>query len=529
MDVNPQQRAWRALEQHQKHIKDIKLKDLFAKDANRYQQFSLEAAGLMLDYSKNHITAKTLILLENLAKSVDLPTQIQQLLSGDEVNRTEQRAALHTALRNSTQSQSKAARQRQAMIQAEQDRMAKIVDALQTGAHRGATGKAIVDVVNVGIGGSHLGPKLTTQALKNFQQGPLRLHFLSNIDGDELSELLSQLNPETTLFIVSSKSFSTIETMTNANSAKAWLGFETNWQRHFIGITENTDKAREFGLQDDQILTLWDFVGGRYSVWSSIGLPLALAIGMPQFKQFLAGAHAMDSHFASAPLLENMPVILGLLRIWSINFFNAASHCIIPYSQRLIGLPDYLRQLSMESTGKRARRDGSIADYATGAVTWGDVGCDGQHSFFQLLHQGSHLVPVDFILPLSSPNRLQVHQDLLVTNCISQSRALMLGFEADADDDLANHRYLPGNKPSNTITMDTLTPETLGALLALYEHATYVQACVWDINAFDQFGVEFGKSIGRSLYADLKTAPAQWQHDASTNALLARYCQLRDN
>lgn len=528
MDELDKQLAWQALQRHQKHISKLKLRDLFAKDSQRYQNFSLESAGLLLDYSKNHLTHETLPLLVQLAKTVDIEGKIAALMNGSLVNQTEQRAALHTALREDDASQLPNHKNFK-FIRHEQEKMAHIVDRLHAGDWLGATGKAIQDVVNIGIGGSHLGPKFTTEALGNFRQGGLKLHFLSNIDGDGFIELLSVLNPETTLFIISSKSFSTIETMTNANSAKEWLGFQTDWQRHFIAITEMTDKARAFGLDDAQTLALWDFVGGRYSIWSAIGLPLALSIGMENFKLFLKGAKKMDVHFRTAPLLQNMPVILGLLRVWSINFFNAASHCVIPYSHRLQAFPDYLRQLSMESTGKSTRLDGKVADYATGAVTWGDVGCDGQHSFFQLLHQGTHLVPVDFILPLKSPNRLQSHQDLLVTNCFSQSRALMLGCDGQADDPIAAHRVLPGDKPSNTLIMDELTPETLGALIALYEHATYVQACVWEINAFDQFGVEFGKSIGRELYTSLNTPQDQWQHDASTNALLARYCQLRED
>jgi glucose-6-phosphate isomerase len=533
--------CWPSLQQHHQRLAGSALQDLFTQDTQRAAKFSVEAAGLRLDYSKNFIDTDLLAALVGLSQQADLGRAINDLFSGAMVNHTEKRAALHTALRSP-----------QPVIDATAvndtfARMAELVHKVHIGEWRGYSNETITDVVNIGIGGSDLGPQMATHALKPFHTGHVRLHFVSNVDPSCLQDLLSHLNPARTLFIVASKSFTTLETLQNAQAARHWLqqfapgdaGENHATARHFVAVSSAVNKAQAFGIAADNILPMWDWVGGRYSLWSAIGLPIALAIGMEQFNALRAGAHAMDEHFRQAPVAGNMPAILGLLGFWYQHFWHTTSHVVLPYDHYLRYFPDYLQQLDMESNGKRVTRSGEALPYHSGPVIWGSVGTNGQHSFHQLLHQGTHMIPADFILTLQSHQKDcgEQHRHLLA-NGLAQSQALMCGksretVEAElraqglADNEiafLAPHKVITGNRPSNLITIDQLTPATLGALVALYEHKVYVQSVLWDINPFDQWGVELGKQLSGPIFAALEGQDSTL--DGSTAATIRRYYAL---
>lgn len=530
------------LEEHSKLFAHLHLRDLFKQDAERFNRFSLEANGLLFDYSKNLITEKTLPLLLQLAEECKLAEHIELMFSGGKINSTENRPALHTALRNFTTTP---------MYVDNKDitkdindtllKMEKIVQEIYTKKWLGFSNKPITDVVNLGIGGSDLGPAMATYALSPYHKNKVQSHFVSNIDEADIWEAIKNLNPETTLFIVASKSFSTQETISNAVTARNWLLKACKDERllssHFIAVTANKEKAKALGI--DHILPIWEWVGGRFSLWSAIGLPVAIAIGMDNFKSLLEGAHAMDKHFRNTSFEKNIPVILALLNIWYINFFNVRSYAILPYDQYLKKLPAYLQQLEMESNGKYVRHNGTKVNYATSPVIWGMVGSKGQHAFHQLFHQGTQLIPIDFILPLKCHHPLEDHHPWLVANCLSQSKALMLGKTKDEVlaeltaqkmsqteiEKVLPHRVLMGNRPSNTLLMNKLTPFSLGNLIALYEHKVFVESVIWDINCFDQWGVELGKQLTSGIFKQLtsKTPDVSHSEDSSTQGLMNYY------
>lgn len=517
--------TWLKLLQHQQQIKSKKILSLFNIDPARWQNFSLSAAHLFFDYSKNLCTDETINLLCQLAKDAKLTKHIEAMFNGEAINYTENRAVLHTALRDPERTPHLIVENIDvtSLIKESLAKMQHCVESIHNGSWQGYSGKPIQDIVNIGIGGSDLGPAMVVQALQPYVHQGLRCHFVSNIDSTNLSETLKNLNPETTLFLIASKTFTTQETLCNAKSAKDWLLKNAPNKteailRHFIAITAKPERAIEFGIATENVYPFWDWVGGRYSLWSAIGLSIAIAIGMDNFHALLNGAKAMDEHFRTAPFAKNMPVLLGLLGIWHINFFHADTQAIIPYDQYLSLLPAYLQQLEMESNGKSVSQDGNPVDYATAPVIWGSVGTNGQHAFHQLLMQGTELIPVDFILPLLSQNPLGDHHLLLVANCLAQAQALMQGrseeeviqelkeqgLTVEATRKLIPHKIIAGNKPTNMILMEMLTPETLGALIALYEHKVFVQGIIWRINSFDQWGVELGKKLTDKIVSALK-------------------------
>lgn len=534
--------AWQALQQHRAEMAGFSMREAFAADSRRFQRFSLDNCGLLLDYSKNLIDERGLELLIQLADQAGLHQSIAALYNGERVNASEGRAALHTALRSPIG--------RRLLLDGNDiipevhrvlNQVTELVSRIHSGLWRGYSEKPIKEVVNIGIGGSFLGPQLVSEALRPFTQRGVRCHYLANIDGSEFRELTARLNPETTLFIVSSKSFGTLETLKNTLAARDWYlamgGPEEQLHRHFIAVTSNRKAAIEFGIGEENIFPMWDWVGGRYSLWSAIGLPIALAIGVSNFKELLAGAYAMDQHFTQAPLAENMPVLMALLGIWYTNFWGAQSHAILPYDHYLRNFTKHLQQLDMESNGKSVRQDGAPLDIATGPVIWGGVGCNGQHAYHQLLHQGRLLVPADFIVPVNSYNPLSDHHQWLFANCLSQAQALMQGKtreEAEAElrakglsedevQRLAPHKVIPGNRPSNILVMNRIAPFNLGALVALYEHKVFVQSAIWGINAFDQWGVELGKEMGKEVYQRLTGASDEPASDASTQGLIEHF------
>ena len=534
--------AWQALQQHRAEMAGFSMREAFAADARRFQRFSLDSCGLLLDYSKNLIDERGLELLMQLAEQTGLHQSIAALYSGEQVNASEGRAALHTALRSPIG--------RRLLLDGHDiipevhrvlNQVTELVSRIHSGLWRGYSEKPIKEVVNIGIGGSFLGPQLVSEALRPFTQRGVRCHYLANIDGSEFRELTARLDPETTLFIVSSKSFGTLETLKNTLAARDWYlamgGPEEQLHRHFIAVTSNRKAAIEFGIGEENIFPMWDWVGGRYSLWSAIGLPIALAIGVSNFKELLAGAYAMDQHFTQAPLAENMPVLMALLGIWYTNFWGAQSHAILPYDHYLRNFTKHLQQLDMESNGKSVRQDGTPLDIATGPIIWGGVGCNGQHAYHQLLHQGRLLVPADFIVPVNSYNPLSDHHQWLFANCLSQAQALMQGKtreEAEAElrakgmneadvQRLAPHKVIPGNRPSNILVMNRIAPFELGALVALYEHKVFVQSAIWGINAFDQWGVELGKEMGKEVYQRLTGQVDSSASDASTQGLIDHF------
>lgn len=540
MTILTQSTTWQALSAHSQDIPHMR--ELFAADPARFSNMSLSTCGLFLDYSKNRATPETLNLLLTLAQEAKLDAKIKAMFAGDIINTTEKRAVLHTALR-STADQSITAEGQDIVPEVQQtlNKMQQFVTSVTSGQWKGYTGKAITDIVSIGIGGSFLGPKIVSQALRPYWITGINCHFVANVDGTSISEKLKLLDPETTLFIMSSKSFGTQETLTNTLTAKAWFlakgGSQSDVAKHFAAVTSNVAKATDFGIDADNIFPMWDWVGGRYSLWSAIGLPIALLIGMDNFRALLKGAQQMDTHFANAPLAENMPVIMGMLSLWYGNFFNAQSHVVLTYDHYLRGLPAYFQQLDMESNGKSVTLNGTHVDYSTGPVIWGGEGTNGQHAYHQLLHQGTALIPADFIMPLQSHNPIGEHHDQLASNCFGQTQALMQGRTLDealaelskstlSDEEkllIAKHKVMQGNKPSNTLLMDKLTPETLGSLIALYEHRTFVQGAIWDINSFDQWGVELGKTLGNDVLTRIGADQEATALDASSNGLINLY------
>ena len=525
--------AWKALQQHASEIKKKSLTELFSSDPNRYQNFSLSESGLNLDYSKNPITNKTLSLLFQLADEFDLKKHIRALFSGECVNTTQKLPALHTALRDP--------RPCGLMvngidilpeIHAALDKMEIFIEQIQTNNWLGATKKPITDVVNLGIGGSDLGPLMAVESLHPYHQTQLRLHFISNLDNNALDHLLKQLNPETTLFIIASKSFSTLETLINAKTLLNWLQKKIpgarNLQQHFIAITAQAEKAIEFGITEENIFPLWDWVGGRFSLCSCIGLSFALAIGMKNFREFLRGAHAMDQHFLKSAWQANMPVLLGLLGIWQRNFFQSEAHVILPYDAALKYFPAYLQQLEMESNGKSIRTDNKKVDYATCPLIFGEVGLNGQHAFYQLFHQGTAHFSADFILSLRNPHHeLKSHHQHVIASALSQSKAFMEGYHSEIP-----YKNLPGNHANNILALDELTPFTLGMLIALYEHKVFVQSVIWQINPFDQWGVEYGKQLSQSIYHALNKPSSPGVDkgfDSSTQGLIEHYQRINSD
>ena len=535
--------AWRELKAHWAEMGQGNLRDLFAEDPQRCERYRIERCGILLDYAKNLVTDRTLEKLLALAEAADVSGWTARMYAGEHINTTEDRAVLHVALRNLGKRVYRVDGQDvMPAVRAVLAQMREFTETVRSGRWLGYTGRSITDVVNIGIGGSNLGPLMVCEALRPYQSDALRVHFVSNVDATHIVETLKGLDPETTLFVVASKTFTTQETLTNAHTARRWcvdhLGAEAAVARHFVAVSTSTDQVTEFGINPENMFAFWDWVGGRYSLWSAIGLPIALAIGMDGFEQLLGGAHTMDEHFRSADLRDNMPVLLALLGVWYTNFAGADSHAVLPYDQYLRHLPAYLQQADMESNGKRVTRGGEPVPYATGPVVWGQAGTDGQHAFYQLIHQGTRLIPTDFIVPLRSHNPTGDHHNKLVANCFAQTEALMRGRtleEARAElearqlpeaqvDALAPHRVFPGNRPSNTLIMDQLTPATLGALIALYEHKIFVQGVIWGINSFDQWGVELGKELAGRLLGEF-TADSAGGHDCSTDGLVARYRQ----
>lgn len=529
--------AWHSLAAHRAAF-DAPMRDLFAADPGRFDRYRITVDGMMLDYAKNRVTDETLSLLIDLARQQGLEEMRDAMFRGERINITEDRAVLHVALRN---------RADRPILVEGQDVMPGVHEVLarlyafchkvRDGEWRGYDGQAITDIVNIGIGGSDLGPVMVTQALTPWHHPHLAAHFVSNVDGTHIAEVLKRVDPATTLFIIASKTFTTQETLANAHTARDWFlangGSADEVAKHFVAVSTNGDEVAKFGIDTDNMFGFWDWVGGRYSLWSAIGLPIACMVGPERFGELLAGAHAMDEHFRTAPLAQNMPVILGLLGVWYGNFFGATAHAVLPYDQYLARLPAYLQQLDMESNGKSVDRQGNVVDYATGPIIFGEPGTNGQHAFYQLIHQGTHLIPCDFIAPIQSQNPTGRHHAMLLSNTLAQTEALMRGKnEAEvraelvkegkagaALDALLPHKIFTGNRPTNTILMDQLDPRRLGMLVALYEHKVFVQGVIWNINSFDQWGVELGKQLAKVILPELE-GEAPKPHDASTEGLI---------
>ncbi|MEM7136804.1 MAG: glucose-6-phosphate isomerase [Myxococcota bacterium] len=543
--VDPTQtKAWRALASHRDEIAGVEMRELFEADSGRVTRFTRTLDDLLFDFSKNRVTDQTLALLVDLANECDVPRWIERMFTGAPINETEGRAVLHTALRNRSD--------RAVMLDGQNvmtdvhrvlAHMRSFSTSIRDGSWVGHTGRRITDVVNIGIGGSDLGPVMVTEALRPYWQEGLRAHFVSNVDGTHLSEVLRDVDAETTLFIVASKTFTTQETLTNARSARHWLveclGTDDAVARHFVALSTNREAVVEFGIHPDNMFEFWDWVGGRYSLWSAIGLSIACVIGMDAYESLLHGAYDVDEHFRTEPLDRNIPALMGLLGVWYNGFFGATAHAVLPYDQYLHRFAAYLQQADMESNGKRSSRDGSVVEYQTGPIVWGEPGTNGQHAFYQLLHQGTQLIPCDFIVPAQSHNPMGAHHDILVANCIAQTEALMLGKTRDqaarelteagrSREDvarLAPHKAFPGNRPTNTFMIEKLTPRALGRLIALYEHKIFVQGVIWNIYSFDQWGVELGKQLAKVVLPELTGAAGD--HDGSTRQLIAYYRRHR--
>lgn len=537
--------AWQALQKHQPELAVMHLRDLFARDPQRFERFSLSVGDILFDYSKNRVTPRTMQLLYDLARQAELPAKIEAMFTGQRYNNTENRAVLHVALRN---------RSNRPILVDGQDvmpevnavlaRMRSFSDAVRAGVWTGYTGQPMRDIVNIGIGGSDLGPKMVCEALRPYGQANLRMHFVSNVDSTDLVETLKVVDPETTLFLVASKTFTTQETMANAHSARRWFlaaaGDEAAVARHFVAMSTNAQAVAAFGIDTANMFGFWDWVGGRYSLWSAVGLSIALFVGMDNFEALLSGAHQVDEHFRRTPLEQNAPVIMGLLGLWYNNFFDAQSHAILPYDQYLIHFASYFQQGDMESNGKRVTRTGAAVDYQTGPVIWGQPGTNGQHAFYQLIHQGTKLIPCDFLAAAQSQNPLGEHHTLLLSNYFAQTEALMKGRtpdEARAElvkeghsgaelELLVASKTFPGNRPTNSFLYPRLTPQTLGALVALYEHKIFTQGAIWQINSFDQWGVELGKQLAKAILPELSGAAPVQSHDSSTNGLINHYKRL---
>ena len=517
---------------HAEQIKRTHLRDLFAEDPDRFNRFHVEWQDFLFDYSKNNVTSETMELLSELAEESGLKQAISDMFAGKRINTTEHRPVLHTALRNRDNHPILVdGKDVMPEINAVLDKMHGFTDAVRDGKWLGATGKRITDVVNIGIGGSDLGPAMAVEALKHYKTDALTFHFVSNVDGTDMVENLRSCRPETTLFIISSKTFTTLETLTNAKTAREWLVKALGEQavaKHFVAVSTNTKAVAEFGIDTDNMFVFWDFVGGRYSMWSAIGLSIMLAIGYDGFVELLTGAYEMDKHFQSAPFAENMPVILGLLSVWYSTYLRAEGYAVLPYDQYLRRLPAYLQQLDMESNGKNVRKDSVPVNYATGAILFGEPGTNGQHSFYQLIHQGTHLIPCDFIAEVETLNTVGDHHTLLLANFVAQTEALMRGKTAEelraegVAEDLIPFKTFTGNRPSTSILMKRLTPRTLGSLIALYEHKVFVSGIIWNIDSFDQWGVELGKQLAKKIIPELKDKSQSLGHDSSTNALIEK-------
>jgi len=533
--------AWKALEAHHPQIASRHMREIFAGDPQRFERFSLRWQDMLVDYSKNRIVPETMPLLFGLARQAGVENWRDKMFRGEKINVTENRAVLHVALRNRAN--------RPILVEgadvmpkvnAVLAQMRKFSDAVRSGEWKGHSGKPISDVVNIGIGGSDLGPVMVTEALKSYSRRGLNVHFVSNVDGTHLAETLKRCNAETTLFIIASKTFTTQETLMNAESAKAWFLRSVPNQaavaKHFVAISTAREKVTAFGIDARNMFEFWDWVGGRYSLWSAIGLSIAVFIGMDNFEELLSGAHEMDEHFRTAPLERNLPVILGLLGVWYNNFFGAETHAVLPYDQYLHRLPAYLQQGDMESNGKRVTRDGAVADCSTGPIIWGEPGTNGQHAFYQLIHQGTKLIPCDFIAAIESHNPMGEHHPVLLSNFFAQAEALMKGKtdeevraelraekQGDELERLVPHKVFPGNRPSNSILVKKLTPRTLGSLIAMYEHKIFVQGIIWNVNSYDQWGVELGKQLAKTILPELKGNTIVSSHDSSTNGLINHY------
>lgn len=532
--------AWKSLELHAKSMHETHLRTLFSTDENRGQRFTAQAAGLFLDYSKNRITDETMVLLYQLARESELRDKIDAMFRGDKINRTENRAVLHTALRAPKGSTILVdGKNVVPEVHAVLSKMAHFANRVRNGDWKGHTGKRIRNVVNIGIGGSDLGPVMAYEALRHYSVRELKFLFVSNVDGIDLAEATRDLDPAETLFIVSSKTFTTLETMTNAQSARDWLinAFEGNLAsvaKHFVAVSTNGEKVSNFGIDVENMFGFWDWVGGRYSMDSAIGLSTMIAIGPENFYQMLDGFHQMDEHYRTAPLDRNLPVIMGMLSIWYTNFFDSHAIAVLPYENYLKRFPAYLQQLTMESNGKRVTLDGEPVSYHTGPIYWGEPGTNGQHSFYQLIHQGTRLIPCDFIAFAQALTPLGRHHDILIANVLAQSEALAFGKTAEqvaaegTPDWLVPHRVFEGNRPSNTIFAQRLTPAILGALVALYEHIVFTQGAIWGVNPFDQWGVELGKALAQCILPELESVSLpELQHDSSTNNLIHKYREMR--
>jgi glucose-6-phosphate isomerase len=538
--------AWKALEAHHKTIASKHMRDMFAEDPKRFEKMSLRFNDILFDFSKNRITDETLRLLLDLARQANLQEWIDKMFSGEKINITEDRAVLHVALRNRSKRPIKVdGKDVMPEVNAVLAHMREFTEAIRSGQWTGYTGKAITDVVNIGIGGSDLGPVMATEALKPYSKEGLRVHFVSNVDGTHIAETLKKLNPETALFIVASKTFTTQETLTNAQSAKDWFlktaKDEKAVAKHFVALSTNAKEVSKFGIDTKNMFEFWDWVGGRYSLWSAIGLPIATYIGMDNFEELLDGAHQMDEHFRTTPFEKNLPVTLGLIGLWYNNFFGSQTVAILPYDQYMHRFPAYFQQGDMESNGKSINRASEDTKCSTGPVIWGEPGTNGQHAFYQLIHQGTKLIPCDFLAPIETHNPLGEHHAILLSNFFAQTEALMkgkteeevrseltaAGMSGEKLEQLVPHKQFAGNKPSNSIMFQKLTPRTLGSLIALYEHKIFVQGVIWNINSFDQWGVELGKQLAKAILPELKKDGKVTTHDASTNGLINHYKENR--
>ncbi|CAK0751976.1 glucose-6-phosphate isomerase [Gammaproteobacteria bacterium] len=537
---------WQQLTKHAQTAAKLSMRSLFAADPARFTRYSLKVGDIFLDYAKHRLTDETLTLLLDLARFCGVEEWRARMFAGEAINTTEGRAVLHSALRNRSErpiiidGQDVMPQVRQVLAQ-----MYRFSDALAAGDWCGWTNRPITDLVNIGIGGSDLGPAMVTEALTPYHRPGLRAHFVSNVDGTHLTEALRNLDPETTLFIIASKTFTTQETMMNAHSARRWFlekgGLEPMIRRHFVAVSTNTHAVQAFGIDAANQFEFWDWVGGRYSLWSAIGLPICLMVGSEHFKALLQGGHEMDEHFRQAPAAVNMPIILALLGVWCANFLGADSHAILPYDQYLARLPAYLQQLDMESNGKGVDRNGRVLDYQSGPILWGEPGTNGQHAFYQLIHQGTRLVSADFIASIETHNTVGTHHEVLLSNFFAQTEALMkgktetearaelvaAGLTGEALERLVPHKVFPGNRPTNSLLLQRLNPRTLGSLLALYEHKVFVQGIIWNVNSFDQWGVELGKQLASTLLPELQGTAPVTSHDSSTNGLVNYYLANR--
>lgn len=539
--------AWQAIDAHQKEMADVHMRDLFAQDPHRFNKFSLKFGDILFDYSKNRVTEQTIALLMNLARQANLGQMIAAMFTGQKLNNTEQRAVLHIALRNrSNRPILVDGRDVMPDVNAVLAHMRRFTELVRSGDWKGYTGKAITDIVNIGIGGSDLGPKMVTEALKPYAQPGLHSHFVSNVDSTDMVETLKLCDPETTLFLVASKTFTTQETMTNAHSARNWFLAEAKDEahvaRHFAALSTNVTAVAAFGIDTQNMFEFWDWVGGRYSLWSAIGTSIALVIGMDNFEKLLTGAHKVDEYFRTTPFEQNIPVIMGLLGVWYNNFFDAQTQAILPYDQYLAYFSMYFQQGDMESNGKSVTKTGEQVDYTTGPVIWGQPGTNGQHAFYQLIHQGTKLIPCDFLAAAQSHNPVGDHHQILLSNYLAQTEALMKGrtavevraellaegFSGEQLEILTAAKTFAGNRPTNSFLYRQLDPETLGALIALYEHKIFTQGVIWHINSYDQMGVELGKQLAKAILPELKGNEPVTTHDASTNGLINYYKAIRD-